>query len=64
MPVWLIVVEGQVCMYYIVLCILRHFVCMYIGWLNTVYARTVIYARTFTSVCVDIYVDEHFSPRD
>ena len=48
---------------YIVLCILRHFVCVYIGWLNTVYARTVIIYYVHLRVfCVDIYVDEHFSP--
>ena len=63
MPVWLIVVEGRVCYIYIVLCILRHFVCVYIGWLNTVYARTVIIHYVHLRVfCVDIYVDEHFSP--
>ena len=52
-------------MYCIVLCILRHFVCMYIGCLNAVYARTVIIIIYYVHLrvfCVDIYVDEHFSP--
>ena len=31
MPVWLTAVEGQLCIHYwCVLCILRHFVCMYV----------------------------------
>ena len=59
MPVWL----TDACManccgrarvlvqqYWCVLYILRHYVRMYIGWLNTVHARTVIYTRTFSSL--------------
>ena len=40
----------HVLQYWCVLCILRHYVHMYIGWLNMVHARTMIYACTFTSV--------------
>ena len=65
-----IVVKGQMCMHYIYCIVLRHFVCMYIGWLNTVYARTDLsmyiykyFVLTHLQVfCVDIHVDEHFSP--